>query len=313
MQQLLESLQLNAGHVEILPSGYHTQVTLIIHNGQHSVVKIISKKEFVDRMVAEELSRDIRTYHAMLRQVGILVPDISRIELLPSSTGHDLVLIVPFEGYDAERKIESGELTVAQVAEGVLHALKPLFLAHKDFVLDLGVDPKPANFVSCNGNNFHYVDWMPPRFVKNGVPLVEYEPPKSQEGQELAYFRSYDLRGILLVLQSQLSKLNPHARPAVKSLIFKFAGEVGPKIQDYLTSLVSETVFSASAQEAASLVFQLQSRNIYELREIACELVCRGRANSDFLAKAFQLTHFYDDVPEPKRFQQARDFICSYL
>ncbi|MDP2933078.1 MAG: hypothetical protein Q8N81_03010, partial [bacterium] len=184
---------------------------------------------------------------------------------------------------------------------------------HSDFVLDLGVDPKPANFVSRNGNNFHYVDWMPPRFVKNGIPLVEYEPPKSRQGQELAYFRSYDLRGILLVLQSQLSKLNPLARTAVKSLILKFAGEVDPKIQGYLSSLVSETVFSASGSEVAHLVSQLQPQNIYELREIACELVCRGRANSDFLAKAFQLTHFYDDVPEVVRFVQARDFICSYL
>lgn len=313
MEALLETLQLHAGQLEILPSGYHTKVTLIIHNGQHSVVKMISKREFVNREVAEILASDLRQYHALLRESGVLVPDLDRIELLPSQSGHDIVLIVPFHGYDAERRLELGELGSMEILEGVLVALRPLLSGHERFELRIGIDPKPSNFVSTNGANFHYVDWMPPRFRKNGHPLVEFNDPSTPEGQKLAYFRSYDVRGILLVLQSQLSKLDLPNRQAIKRRIAAFADEVAPGAGQYLRNLASEKFHRVAENEARRMVSRLGPGDLYQMREIACELASQDRVDGDFLREVFHLTHFFDDLPEKACFEKAKQLVTNAI
>lgn len=314
MNQLLERLQLSAREIEILPSGYHTQVTLILHNGTHSVVKIISKPAFANPAVADELASDIRAYHLLLKRAGVRVPEISRFEILTSSSGsgRDLVLIVPFEGHDAERRLLSGGLTMSEVLDGILSAFHPVLSGHRNCVLvELGLDPKPANFVSHNGNHFSYIDWMPPRYLKNGVALVECEEPKSEAGRELAFFRSYDVRGILLVLQSQLSKLSPAARGQIKARILDYARGLDAAAFEYLGNLPSEVVFRTGRSEALEVINGLGSRQLYELRGIACELVCRGLADEAFMAEVFHLTHFYDDLPDTALFQRAQSLVAE--
>src|SRR3990167_10398124 len=75
--EVISSLKLH-GNVEVLPAGFHSDVTLIVHNGEALVIKIISKPEFANKAVAEELAQDIVHYHHLLKDIGVRLPPIDR-------------------------------------------------------------------------------------------------------------------------------------------------------------------------------------------------------------------------------------------
>jgi hypothetical protein len=238
-------------------------------------------------------------------------PDISRIEILSSSAGSDLVIIAPFEGHDAERYLLGEFIPTEKVLDGILYSLDPLLASHRDCVLEIGIDPKPANFVSHDGNIYSYVDWMPPRFRKNGMPLVEYEPPKSEAGFRFAYWRSYNVVGVLSVLQSQLSRLLPMSRALIKARVLDYAASFTQSVVDALNQRPSETVFQTDVGTASNIIQGFSPEQLYELREIACELVFRQRAGADLVQEVFRLTHFFDDLPDSLVFERAKYLVLD--
>src|SRR3989344_5207952 len=287
--EVISSLKLH-GNVEVLPAGFHSDVTLIVHNGEALVIKIISKPEFANKAVAEELAQDIVHYHHLLKDIGVRLPPINKIELLANGTNSwDVVVITPFLGYDAERKIKEKNVATTWALDGILQTMAPFFFNQQLCShLEVGIDPKPANFVSKDNNEYHFIDWMPPRFRKNGIPLVEFAPPQSKEGWDLAYFRSYDAKGILLVLQTQMCRLSPASRPEIKSRILEFA-------------------------TSRNLIEGLGPRDVYALREIACELHHRHNtpAGAILVEQIFRLTHFFDDLPDPDKIEQAKSLLAD--
>ncbi|KKU49464.1 MAG: hypothetical protein UX72_C0055G0003 [Parcubacteria group bacterium GW2011_GWA2_47_10] len=312
--EVISSLKLH-GNVEVLPAGFHSDVTLIVHNGEALVIKIISKPEFANKAVAEELAQDIVHYHHLLKDIGVRLPPINKIELLANGTNSwDVVVITPFLGYDAERKIKEKNVATTWALDGILQTMAPFFFNQQLCShLEVGIDPKPANFVSKDNNEYHFIDWMPPRFRKNGIPLVEFAPPQSKEGWDLAYFRSYDAKGILLVLQTQMCRLSPASRPEIKSRILEFANSISPDVRGFLADLPSEKLWGLDFESSRNLIEGLGPRDVYALREIACELHHRHNtpAGAILVEQIFRLTHFFDDLPDPDKIEQAKSLLAD--
>lgn len=300
--RILQKLKLD-GPVEMLPAGYHSSVLLVGGNDNRRVIKIISKPELTEMVIAQQLADDIQAYAQELQEKELVSPLIE-IDLLGNGGLVDIVISSPFCGPDASRIMKSApQARCQEIASKILDLLRCLFrhsLIPGGFELQTGIDPKPDNFTVDDFGVMNYIDLMPPRYRRDGVALLEFPEPFSAKGRQLAYFRHYDMRGILTVLQTQLCRVRPTLRPEFQKLIRQFIKEFrGNGLSDYFNYLPSFQFCRASQSERFQIVDSLHQDDIYSMRDIVCQLVSEqpDQYGEIEIEKVFHLSHFFTDAP----------------
>lgn len=309
--KVLEKLKIScASGIELLQGGFHSVAAKVSHDGACKVVKVIGNKpELTQLLNAQGLAQKIIRYFELLVEAGVRVPGPIKVDIVHNGNTYDVVMIMPYTGKNAEELMLGSSVNehILGLSANILDMVKPLLgNGHVDgekLKLDIGIELKPSNVTVDGDGQLYYVDLMPPRFSADGETFVEFSPPKSKEGFRLAYFRNFDVRGILLLLQDQFSRLRPDLRPEFKKLILQFVDGLElpgiGRIKNFFVNGVWEKVFWASTKKAHRIISSLGPRDMYAFREIACEAVHRypDLYRKDDLEGIFGLTHFYEDVP----------------
>ncbi|MBI4415329.1 MAG: hypothetical protein HY566_03795 [Candidatus Kerfeldbacteria bacterium] len=301
-------------------SGSHSVVhrTHLNGHGGPVIIKEIRKK-FPSAADISALGRDVVEYANRLNRCGVATPQpIAVFPVIEGDTCY-LTTVDPFVGDDLEVAITSGEREVClRAVDDLLEVLLRLSSRCTEpdgCELEVGIDPKPANFTRDDSGAVHYVDLMPPRWRKNGYPMVEYPAPRSEFGQQVAYFRHYDLRGLLVVLRTQLCRLRPTLRPLFVERLQAFTQRLPGEVARYHTSFAGTRFSSLDRQGRLALIGKLTDGQIYEMRDIACQLAYEQTHNhgaaDGFLEQVFHLTHFYDDVPDRNQMDRARELLAQ--
>ncbi len=314
--KILERLKIN-GEVSLLPSGYHSSVILVAQNGFKQVIKVISKRELNSIKVADQLARDIQAYSNLLQKIGLPTPDV-KVELISNGSIWDIVVISPFCGHDISNDISDGSESLC--LESIDKILLPMGLIFKqqleldDFELQIGIDPKPSNFTLDENGAIYYVDLMPPRYRRDGVALVEFPPPVSKNAEALAYFRHYDMRGLLFVLQTQLCRLRFDLRPQILEKLWLFSEQFcSGRLSHYLKQIPSSRFISALPKNREEIISLIRRDDMYEMRDIALQLAFE---NMDLyslkeIESIFQLSHFFDNTPSTENVERIKALLLA--
>ena len=302
-----------------LPSGFHASVVLVEKEGWQKVVKIISKDCLRTKKSARLLAEDIVAYYQALKNIGVITPE-NDIRIIKNGQRYDLVIISPFCGHNVSSRIRSGtEKECLDTISSILAIVKRFFLhpvSSDSSELVCGLDPKPDNFTLDRAGQMHYVDLMPPRYRKDGRAIVEFPPPSSPAGYDLAYFRHFDSRGILLVLRTQLCRIRHDLRPQILELLTDFSrGFNNPCLKDYFDDFPGERFISAGPSERKEIIERLGDEDIYLIRDIATQVACENPLHFDrgWIEDIFHLTHFYDDVPAAENIKEIKKKLSAAL
>src|SRR3989339_13031 len=309
---LLQKIGVNGNAVE-LPHGYHTRVFSV----DGSVIKVISKPELSDLTLASQLADDILRYATELERIGVQSPAL-QVNLVDYNGRWNLVVTSSFCGLDvSERLSRSSVEDCTKIADSILTMLRQFFLnpvQGGSLEIQAGVDPKPANFC-LDGHGLHFVDCMPPRIRRSGIAIVEFPAPVSKQGYQMAYFRHFDMRGILAVLQTQLCRLRPEFRPMFRQILRQFAEEFrGNGLVCYLDEFVGSRFVTANTANRLAIIHSLRCDDMYEMRDIACQLALEDPnvARQTKVEKIFTLSHFYNDKPSVKNTEEIKTILRKF-
>jgi len=315
-QKVLTQLGYN-GNLTRLPSGYHAKVFLLNQSALPVVLKIISKPELADGQLARQLLADMGLYADELRRIGVQSPSIDA-QLLFSDGQWHLVITSPYRGLDVSTTIASAPAEHSlNVVTDILTLLRQFFLhpvATQSLELQVGVDPKPANFTRDEQNQLNFVDTMPPRARRDGQPIVEFPIPQSAAGYQVAYFRHFDMRGILVVLQTQLCRLRPQSRSEFRSTIRQFADEFrGNGLVTFLDEFAGTRFVAAGETGRLEIIESLGTDDMYEMRDIGTQLIEENPDLYGFeiLEQVFALSHFFHDNPAPGNIELAKKILSA--
>lgn len=286
------------GHLSIIPGGSHSTVVLM---GDVVLKVVADKKRPMNEETARGFAEAMIRYDELLQRAGLHTPTPIEVEVVRNvDTGiWTIVQRAPFAGRDLavllrEEKPEAVEASVAQLIAVLRSPLHAVFRGNELYV---GIDPKPANFTRDWLGVLSFVDLFPPRYRDDdGQVYVEYPEPTTAAGQEVAYFRHFDRRGILLVLLSQLSRLRPELRAFFKRKVWAFADEF--YLGDWFRDSVVEKFLAADEASRCRIILGLTAKHLYDMREIACELVAAsgGFYTRDDLDRIFHISHFNDGL-----------------
>jgi len=199
--------------------GFNSEVTFerISSLTQYQVTKKIgARRGELAFSEAVELVVDITEYQSQLQSIGIPIPPIKELDVkyFPETEKASIVLLTPWVGDDVESVMLSlNQNRDQKIIEWIIKEMCHIVLMActkrtKDGELSVGIDAKANNFTVIIDNSgrrtMSYIDQYPPRYWKNGVPIIEWIPLKSVLGKELGRFKYFDWRGVLLTLTSQL-------------------------------------------------------------------------------------------------------------
>lgn len=278
-------------------NGSHTDV--VVKNGV--VEKTIGGKgEAFSQMQALNLLSGMYGYRRMLQKTGLKVPEIYEGKITGTGQETIITLLCQNAGSDLEALARQGELKIVDVARKICQELEKLFgLRTPKGDLTVGIDPKPANFCLGQDSVVRYVDLMPPRH-REAHGVIEYPEPKTLVGKHTAYWRAFTPEGVLVVLLSQLSRIQPKERERFVKMLSRMTKNFSPP---------RETTFMASGAIGFALlptyrkfeqIESLTTADMYRGRNMACELVaCTNKlsARSD-LETIFRQTHFAEGLTD---------------
>jgi len=314
MEKTLKKLRLT-GSIELLPSGYHSDVILHEDTGERTIYKIIRKKELVEKASAQQLSSRIIKYHALLQEINFPVTDSIENYLMESDRGWDVIIKSPYAGNDVPCHYRNGA-ELPNLAKKIVYALEEIFhhrTKDNSNELIVGIDSKPGNFCLLHSNgSIQYVDLVPPRYREADQILVEFDTPLSQDGFDVAYFRHYDIRGTLLVLQNQLSRLSPELRKIFKQIILATAKKFG--VESFFKDSKWEHFLTSPARKKREIIESLTPKNMYDIREITCEIAQLGYPITDEeIQVIFRKTHFFNDLPTQKDLNEVKKTLLKII
>jgi len=289
--------------------------------GEPAIVKRLgAKKGEFSREEAESVAADVLAYHSLLVKAGVPVPEVLSlsIEVDPITHRASIVKTMRWKGEDLTVLIASHsheEQALRDIIGKMVRTIEPLLRQHIGFELPVGIDAHVSNF-TLHQDALHFVDIFPPRFRKNGRPIVEWPAPKSILGHELGFFKHFDLRGVMLVMSAQLARIAPRQKAFLESVLLEAFAKIVPKelaeMQAELEQspwiriralLASVTLSAEQLREAVRIIKEAPHTrifgvryNVYALREIALELASAGSLTEAELEAFFQRSHFEDEL-----------------
>ncbi|MBU6389743.1 hypothetical protein KGQ71_04500, partial [Patescibacteria group bacterium] len=187
--------------------------------------------------------------------------------------------------------------------------------------LEVGIDLKPANILQKDPTSVpQYADLVPARMRKqNGDPEVELPAPLTRQGFDLAYWRAFNLNGLVTMTLSQLCRIRPELSHQFINTGYDFARQLGnAELLRYLDQFEGIRFLTANPRDRLTIIEQLPNHAMYAMRMIGCVVVAEqtsGTFPSDLLPvlleEVHHLTHFGDDPASDADTAQAKHILTS--
>jgi len=281
--------------------------------GDSSVFKIAAAHEgHVDDFRGK--CEEIHGYQQMLKVLGVRTPDPITTHETVMNGRHFLLEISPFTGQTVHDVMTTASETEAlTLSQGMADtALRPILSQETrgDGNLRCGVDMIPRNFTRDGAGKLHYVDLWPPKLWLNGEPALEYPEPVDSEVIDLGIFRHFTHFGVTQAFLVQLCRIRPDLRRKFQDLIDQFLGSIEmPTTRKQM--LASPACRFQNGEPLDRVLAPLDSREIYDLRELACELTFQGRLIPSDLEQIFQDSHFQDTPLPGDLIDQIKEALCA--
>ena len=298
---------------------------LIHHHEAENLLKVVSrfghKKGGFTFDEAVMVLDDVFAYRQELEELGVPMPVIedmyveyhsrdkrAEIARISEWTGNDVSKILRHIVMPKHREyLEAIALDMCNILSLVCHDRL------KGYETRLGIDPKCNNFTLDRKGDMRFVDIFPPRLRKNRIPLVEWPQPQSDLGRDLGYFKHYDVRGIMLGLLAQASRIRPDLRAVLESLILEnFRSIFSEKefkevVKEYVTlpwlnfrelikdenvRLLNLDAIEEIIRRAPETLVYGVNYHAYALRELAVECGYAGLMSQKELNEFFNKSHF---------------------
>ncbi len=295
-------------------------------NGEKKVVaRYGTRKGGFSPEEAIEMAESIMEYQQLLEKRGVPLPPIEKVihEYSHRDKRAIVVKTSQWTGHEIKKIIKQSHATeekqlIFDLVQEIFSVLIPVCAdRHEGWEITVGIDPRCTNFTLDTEGKVWFVDLFPPRYRKDGVPMVEWPEPKNELGRRLGHFKHYDIRGIALCAFEQLCRIKPALREEFERLTMLFCQQsMSPQeyvlfVQELektpwirLRALLKDS--GADAKDAIrdiilsaphEIVFGVQYY-VYSLREIALELAAAGRMTHDELEEFFKASHFEDYLPD---------------
>lgn len=275
--------------------------------------------------MASEMLIDINNYRKKLEEINIPMPkeDRSFLEHDPGIEKAVIVRMIAWAGEDMasiiKKKSQSADrLEIKKLIHGMCDILASVIQNRLEgWDVNVGFDPHCSNFTMDSNGKIWFVDLFPPRYRKDGQPIVEWPAPKTELGRQIGYFKHYDVRGIILCFLSQLSRVNPDLKYFFEESTLEYFKKIlhEQEYKDFLEAfnnlpwikfrknLLNKLdknplleLKELIKNSIKSKIFDDVEYNIYNLREIATELAIIGAMNKEELESFFKESHFEDEL-----------------
>lgn len=311
--------------------GFNSEILHVnfVDGGKRIVEKRIgAKREDFSRARANQLAEDILVYQEKLESLSVPVPALEDIAVKYNTRSKKAIILVTTQwtGPDAEmvighwmsRYYDAGGLALRHLVCEMCGAFKPVLADRiSKYETVVGIDPKASNFTVDESGKMWYVDPFPPRFRKDGVPLLEWKPLRTPLGRELAYFKYFDARGIILGFIEQLARIRPELKEFFETISYDALRSTLPQdlFDEFLEEIhnapwmqvrmrLADDRFRCTEIEAKEMLHAYAEcmvcgvhYSIYTLREIALELARVKKMSMEKLEEFFARSHFEEELP----------------
>lgn len=325
--------------------GFNSEI-LHVHytdGGKKVVKRIGAKRGGFSLERAKEIAYDVIRYQNLLIDLGVPMPPVEKVNLEYSVVDEQTTILVTSEwtGIDIEIVLNAWHSEHDPEGETLVPLIRELCTVLKRVCKDTisvwevqtGIDPKPSNFTLDETGKLWYVDPFPPRYHKEGIPIIEWTEPKTELGRTLGYFKYFDIRGLILGFTSQLARIRPELKTLFEMVTLQefsdvvsaydyknFLSELATTPWRMLREILIISPFSEdNRQYAIELICNSSQKKIcgvdysvYTLREIALELASCGQMSKDDLERFFRDSHFEDDMRDEKLTSLQRT-LCNFL
>lgn len=316
---------------QVLSRGRGINSEILYHHYSNGEKKVVARygtlKKHVTLAEAEEMVKDLLCYQQELEKRNVPIPKIEQTHLEYDHTLDKAIVIkvTPWTGRELRHLIQGAHpVKDLKVMEAYIRAMMKIIgrVANERFQnweTVVGIDPRCSNFTLDDQGKMWFVDLFPPRYRKNGIPLVEWPEPVSEMGKKISHFKHFDARGIILCTTAQLARTQPTLKSFFEGIVHEEARKM-MKEQEHeqfmkelsstpwmkLRSLLSspEQWNKDTLQEAKNIVsFAAEQQvfevdySVYTLREIALELAQLKIITNEELKNFFSLSHFEDTLP----------------
>ncbi|OWK27320.1 MAG: hypothetical protein US76_03715 [Parcubacteria group bacterium GW2011_GWA2_38_13b] len=309
-------------------------------NGDKKIIKRIGDKRGGFTIArAEEIAGDIIEYQKKLSDLGVVMPAIEKISIEYNYLEKQSAMVLmetKWVGFDAEMYIEktNDRGYISKLVEDIYGVLRLVFDNRVSGLETLvGIDPKPSNFTIDGNGKVWYVDPFPPRYRKNGKPIIEWFDLKTQLGNELGYFKYFDVRGIVLGFMEQLGRIKPSLKILFEEYVLREFADAGLSYlkKDFFAEfqntpwrkfhdvLGKDCVDKSDIKKAKEIIQNsLEDKifgvdyNVYTLRELALELAFFKKMTIDEMESFFKRSHFEEEINK-KRIDNLKNMLCCYL
>lgn len=317
---------------QVLSRGRGINSEILYHQYPSGEKKVVARygtlKKKVALAEAEEMVKDLLLYHEELEKRNIPLPKIeqTKLEYDYNLERAVVVKITPWSGAELRHLIQRAHPVkdIGVLEEYVREMLSIISRVgserHASWETVVGIDPRCSNFTLDEQGKMWFVDLFPPRYRKNGIPLVEWPEPKSEIGRNLSHFKHFDVRGILLCTTAQLARTQPTLKTFFESVVYDEAKKMMSELEyaEFLRGIdespwmqlreilqSGKKLSAAQMEEALDIISTAAEKkvfdveySVYTLREIALELAQAKIISPDELKNFFSLSHFEDTLPQ---------------
>lgn len=269
------------------------------------VNKIIESEAHFTEEEAARWALRVQRYGQLLQAKGVPVPSHHRIEVICGSL---VVEEASHCGLDVQAALSQATIQPQEALTRILHALAGIFSQGNQ--PEVGIDPHPANWCLNNAGALTFVDFFPPYFVENRVPLVGFPQPVREDEQQLNLTRYYTMLGLVRLLRFNFARI---CGAQIEPMFLRVVEEIlGKEIIERLRLCPVEQI-RRDRQALRNIVSQLTILNVDDVREIA--MVVSQNGNQPTLSdRVLRLTTVDFRIPRQvreERFAEAKTLLLA--
>ncbi|MFA6097917.1 MAG: hypothetical protein WCV50_03900 [Patescibacteria group bacterium] len=281
-----------------LPAGFMVAPILLeTRDGQGRMT--VKTQRFNNLEDARLLALLIAEYAKRLEKAGIAIPKNHQTLVSKDSSSADYLAleIASYEGKSLAAQFS--HLGAVKIAEMVFSLLFGMFKQQPGDDLDIGIDPSCNNFTyNLEKGGAVYIDFIPPRYSIEGVPMVDYPHPTEQTDLKSQIRRFYTKTGVALIALTQILRHEPEAYYDILRILMKLAHQSSqPEVTKKIVSLTEALSVLTSPNEI------LNPSRPEEARLLGILNFNRGVVSKAELREIFQNTHIDEStrlIPEAK-------------
>lgn len=289
---------------------YHSKSGRIRFGNQWFYLKIYGLSTSEDRFNSveevERLIADIAEYRCNLRLAGIRTPDNIGYSV-EKNKSYYLFILETYVGLSLRLLMDQSDgFNLLYWLKQITNLLSCLFRTMSDNSLQVGLDPKPSNFVVDENKQLSYVDLVWPLNVR---VLAEIHADISP----IWHFRYFSKVGVLLNWLIQFSRVNPLNRMLVISQIADFLDlQKENQVKQVFFSLPGIVPLDI---EVDILLAKIPFWNVDLLRAVGIQIIAEHRSvDMDFLKEVFNLSRTNPHQPLPSdKIKKCRDLLCDTI